>query len=62
MRWANDYFPACRLGTQPKGIGDVEVMETGGEVDMVCRLGTQPKGIGDYCQRGGNVGVTSGAA
>ncbi len=37
----------CRLGTQPKGIGDGWGRGGGLDVFARCRLGTQPKGIGD---------------
>ncbi len=37
----------CRLGTQPKGIGDSTSCCLIARVLMGCRLGTQPKGIGD---------------
>ncbi len=39
--------PKCRLGTQPKGIGDPSTLGTVSLTMTGCRLGTQPKGIGD---------------
>ncbi len=37
----------CRLGTQPKGIGDEPGAQVAVGAELLCRLGTQPKGIGD---------------
>ncbi len=46
-----DHADECRLGTQPKGIGDA--MRFPGTFDHAdeCRLGTQPKGIGAPSRR-----------
>ncbi len=40
----------CRIGTQPKGIGDRAPRSRRNRRGGCCRIGTQPKGIGDALQ------------
>ncbi len=41
-------FLLCRIGTQPKGIGDMDFSAIPPDFSVLpCRIGTQPKGIGD---------------